>query len=230
MQYSDLRLDGFLPGLLVPPESSIPLSIGFVLLTISIYTLTWNTLPTSKVDVVWGSTLRLGLAPCAIYCFLVYGFWPYETAGVQVDVGLAVIGLYGIMRVLETTYVGLMDENPPQWIVEGKKIALPTTVAGRLAYAIDLATSLRGNSWFSKTHWDWAPKTMINSPACLMGRTRFLWSNITSLIPQYLAVDILDSINKSRTWDRSTPYPITSLPWYEQLVFSVSVCAGTGKH
>lgn len=141
MQY-DLRLESFFPGLLVPPETSIPLGIGFVLLTISIYTVTWNSPPTNKFYVAWGSILRLGLAPCAIYSYLVYGFWPYETPGVEAAVGLAVIGQYGIMRVIETTYVGIIDENPPHWIVEGKVVPLPTTILGRLAYAVDLATSL----------------------------------------------------------------------------------------
>src|SRR5882762_4135505 len=215
----DLRLDGFLPGLSVPPETAVPLNIGFTLLTISIFTLTWTARS-------W-TILRLALAPVAIYFFLFHGFWPYETIGAEIDVSLAVVGLYGVMRVLETTFVGLMDEKPPHWIVEGREVPLPTSLLGRLAYSIDLATSLRGNTWFSGTHWDWAPKALVNSPACSMSRTEFLRSSIISLIPQILAVDVLDSINKSRTWDRSTPYPITSLPWYEQLVFSTSVCAGT---
>jgi hypothetical protein len=218
MQFSDLRLEGFIAALSVPPESAIPLTIGFTLLTASIFTLTLK-------GVAW---LRLALAPFAIYLFLFFGFWPYETPGVGVDVGLAVVGLYGVMRVLETTFVGLMDERPPHWIVDGEEIPLPTTVLGRLAYAIDATTSLRGSSWFSKTNWDWAPK-VVDSPAYIMSRTRFIRSNVISLISQYLAMDVLDSINKSRTWDRSTPYPITSLPWHHQLVFSISVCAQTGQ-
>ena len=138
----NLRLEGFFQGRLVPPETSTPLTIGFVLLIISIYTTTWNSPPTNKFYVAWGTILRLGLAPCAIYSYVVFGFWPYETGGVEGAVGLAVIGQYGVMRVIETTYVGLIDENPPHWIVEGKEVPLPTTVSGRLAYAVDLATSL----------------------------------------------------------------------------------------
>lgn len=105
---------------------------------------------------------------------------------------------------------------------------MPTSLLGRLAYAIDLATSLRGNSWFANTHWNWAPRALsVNSPTRFMTRTQFLRSNILSLIPQYLILDVLDAINKSRIWDTSSPYPITSLPWYEQIVFSTSVCART---
>ena len=224
MQYSDLHLDGFLAALLVPPESAIPLAIGFVLLAVSIFSLTCP--PTDNYRWAW-RILRLAIAPVAIYSFILHGYWPYETDGVRVDVGMAVVGLYGVMRVVETILVGLMDNEPPHWIVNGQKVPLPTTISGRLAYTIDLATSLRGNSWFLSTHWDWAPKALINSPACVMSRARFLSSSIISLIPQYFAMDVLDSINKSRTWDRSTPYPITSLPWHEQLIFSLSVCAQT---
>lgn len=237
MHISDFRLDGFFPALLIPPESAIPLSIAFTLLTISIFTQTvnWNA-------AIW---LRLVLAPFSIYYFLFFAFWPYETVGVRVDVALAVVGLYGVMRVIETTFISFMDASPPHWVVGGKEVPLPTTLSGRLAYAIDLATSLvcvspstqtrpltvgirqRGNSWFSKTHWHFAPKALVNSPVCLMSRSRFLGTNIISLIPQYLIFDICDSIDKSRTWDRSNPYPITNLPWHEQLVFSISVCAQT---
>ena len=146
----------------------------------------------------------------------------------EVDIGLAVVGLYGIMRVLETTFVGLMDEKPPHWIVEGKDVPLPTTLFGRLAYAVDLTTSLRGNSWFSKTHWEWAPKALVNSPMRLMSRTRYLRFAIYLIafpIPHPRRCG--HGSMKSRTWARSNPYPITSLPWHEQLVYATSVCAQT---
>ena len=227
MQPSDLPLHAYgfvlsiIPGLShsAPPE--VPLSLGFVLLTTSIISLTWHPSPT------WAIILRSALAPLAIYFFLIHAFWPYDTAGVGVDVGFATIGLYWIMRVVETTFVGFMDERPPHWIVEGKEVPLPRTFMGRLAYSIDLASSLRGTSWFSKTHWDWAPKALLNSPARLMSRTQFLWLGIRPLILQYLAMDVIDAIQKSRNWDQSNPHSITSLPWHEQLVFSVSVCAQT---
>ena len=220
MQYNDLRLDGFFPALLVPPETTLSISIAFNLLVLSIFLSTWRNVP--------GTLIQLFIAPFTVHYFLDYGFGNYVTHGPAVDIGLALVGLYGVMRVLETTFVGLLDANLPYWIVDGKEAPVSTSLLGRLAYAIDLATSLRGNSWFANTHWNWAPRALsVNSPTRFMTRTQFLRSNLLSFMPQYLVFDILDTINKSRTWDTSSPYPITSLPWYEQMIFSTSVCACT---
>jgi len=177
----DLVLEGF--KRLLPKTSQAILvnfgliSIGFMLLTTSIFTLTWNNPPIDKVHRLqrdawnFGTILRLAIAPSAIYFFLAPGWWPNETAGAKVNMMLAVIGMYGAMRVLETTLVGLMDNRPPHWIVGGKEVPLPTTVLRHLAYLIDLTTSMRGNSWFLRTHWDWAPKALVNSLVRLMSRT-----------------------------------------------------------
>ena len=220
MQYEDLRLEGFFPALLVPPETTLSISIAFDLVVLSIFLSTWHNVP--------GTLIQLFIAPFAVYYFLDYGFGNYVTHGPAVQVALAVVGVYGVMRVLETTFVGLLDAKLPYWIVEGKEAPMPTSLLGRLAYAIDLTTSLRGNSWFANTHWNWAPRALsVNSPTRFMTRSQFQISNLLSLIQQYLAYDILDTINKSRTWDTSSPYPITSLPWYEQIIFSTSVCACT---
>lgn len=43
----------------------------------------------------------------------------------------------------------------------------------------------------------------------------------------YLAYDALDVLNKSRTWDTTSEYPVTSLPLHLQLLFAFSVCIGT---
>lgn len=217
MNFTDLSLETFLPSsCLVPPDNLNSLVVGFVLLSISIFSVTCQS----------GILLRLALAPVAISHFWSYGYSVHKVPDVGVDVvGLSVLGLYGIMRVLETALIGLTDDEPPRWIVEGKKIPLPETIKGRMAYTLDLATSVRGTSWYPKTHWDWAPRALVNSPTRSMTRNRFLVSKCLSLLPQYLAMDILDSMNKSRIWDKSATYPITDLPWYEQLVFSTSVCA-----
>ncbi|KII92946.1 hypothetical protein PLICRDRAFT_37757 [Plicaturopsis crispa FD-325 SS-3] len=210
---------GFIPGLSIPVETQVPLNAAAWLLCISIFTLT---LENPKYVL-----LRLALAPAALYFFWDYGFGPYVTPGVIRDTGLSVIGLYGIMRVLETTFVGLFDEKPPYWITDGKALPLPKTLSQRLAYALDLTTSLRGTSWFKNTHWNFAPRVLVNSPTRNMTRKQFLLSGLTSLLWQQIILDVLDTINKSRSWSSEDPYPITSLPWYEQLVFSFSVCAGT---
>lgn len=91
-------------------------------------------------------------------------------------------------------------------------------------------SSVRGASWFEDTVWDWAvpavaleaskPKTPKSS------RAQFLRSRLFTLAAQYIALDIFDTLNHTRTWD-SNPHPITSLPWPQQLLFSFSVCACT---
>lgn len=219
MQYSDLRLDGFIAALSIPAETIPSVSIGFTLLTISIFFSTWQSAA--------GALIQLALAPIAIYYFLDFGYGPYKTPRVGVDVGLATVALYGIMRVLETTFVSFLDDEPPYWIVEGKKVPLPQTTTGRYAYAVDLTTSLRGNSWFANTHWDWAPKALVETHLRFMSRSRFVVLETLSLVPQYLALDVLDAIAKSRTWDTSNTFPITSLSWPEQILFSTTVCAQT---
>lgn len=219
LQYSDLRLDGFIIAFAIPPETLPPVSIGFTLLTISIFFSTWQN--------ATSALLQLALAPFTIYYFLDFGYGPFDTPRVCVDSALATVSLYGIMRVLDTTFVSFLDDEPPCWIVDGKKTPLPQTIIGRLAYAVDSTTSLRGNSWFANTHWDWAPKALVETHLRFVSRSHFVMIESLSLVPQFLAFDLLDAIAKSRTWDTTNPFPITSLPWPEQILFSTTVCAQT---
>lgn len=221
----DFRLTGFFPGLLVPLESHTPITIGLTLLNIANFTKTY---PNSLI----GFLTRLFLAPLAIQQFLEYGYAPYVTVGSEIDVGLAVVGLYGIMRVLETTFVSIADSEPPRWVVTstGERLPLPTTLLGRVAYALDATFSLRGTSFFADTHWDWAPRTLLQQAQTQnLSRWGFVRSRFTSLLMQILAIDVVDSVAKSRVWPRfpPNPYPITSLPLHEQLVFSICVCLQT---
>ncbi|KAF7974750.1 hypothetical protein HWV62_11333 [Athelia sp. TMB] len=225
LQDIDLRLTGFFPALLLPLETNIPITIGLVFLTIANFTLTYpGSLPALLT--------RLFLAPLAIQQFLQYAYGSYVTPGAEIDVGLCVVGLYGVMRVLETTFVNMADAEPARWVEtsSGTRLPLPTTLAGRAAYALDLTTSLRGTSLFANTHWDWTPRALVpappdqHPPRWVFVRTRF-----ASLLLQMLAIDAVDSIAKSRTWARApaNPHPITSLPLHEQLVFSICVSLQT---
>ncbi|KAF7974748.1 hypothetical protein HWV62_11329 [Athelia sp. TMB] len=225
LQGIDLRLTGFFPALLAPPAANIPLTIGLVFLTVANFTLTY---PGSLLAFL----TRLFLAPLTIQQFLQYAYGSYVTPGVNIDVGLCVVGLYGVMRVLETTFVSIADTEHARWIEtwSGKRLPLPTTLAGRAAYAVDLTMSLRGTSLFANKHWDWTPRALVpGAPDQYPTRWEFVRRRLASLLPQILVIDIVDSIAKSRIWPREppNPHPITSLPVHEQFVFSICVCVQT---
>ncbi|KDQ20074.1 hypothetical protein BOTBODRAFT_51431 [Botryobasidium botryosum FD-172 SS1] len=85
-----------------------------------------------------------------------YAFWyalvgPHEHTSRLVQILPTATAMYGIMRVIETRIVSVWGESPPRWVVRGKVAPLPASVSGRLAYSLDLLTSLRGTSWFKDT-------------------------------------------------------------------------------
>jgi hypothetical protein len=215
----------FLPMVFVPPSTYPSFLIAFTVFLTSLFF--------STSTGIQYTLLRLALAPIAIYYFWDFGYGPYQSPTRGVDAGLATVSMYGIMRVLESTFIGLLDEKLPYWVRDegdGEEIPIPSTVSGRLAYAFDLATSLRGTSWFGGISWNWAPKALTsrgNSPTRGMSRTRFLINGFASLLRQYIILDVIDTINKSRKWDHAQHRPITSLPLVrEQIVFATSVCVG----
>jgi hypothetical protein len=222
----DLRLEGFIPGLLVPPDANVHLSIGINFLLAALYTLTITSRPRTL------AVLRIILCLPAAHIFYLYAFYPYDTPRRNVQIGLVTVGVYGIMRVIDTCIVDLLVgvHSPPRWVVDGKVQPLPTTFFGRFGYAVDYLFSLRGTSIFKNTTWDWiAPSTKRRLLPPDTPRLVFLRSATWSLIKQYIVYDALDSLNKSRVWDTRLSHPVTdgglSLP--EQLMFAFSVCAGT---
>lgn len=212
------------PAFFVPVNAYPSLIAGLSLLCISIYSLQIERR-------LWPRLARLALLSPTIYFFLDFGYGPYElphSPRSQVAVGMAVIGLYGTIRALETCIVSLLDERPPYWISkDGKVLQPPATFAGRVFWTFDLATSLRGTSWRGDRYWDWCPRALTQPRFSDVPRRTFLRHACLSFPLQYLAVDALDTLNKSRTWDTSFSHPVTSLPLPEQLAFSLSVCAGT---
>ncbi|KAG9075723.1 hypothetical protein FRC06_009923, partial [Ceratobasidium sp. 370] len=88
---------------------------------------------------------------------------------------------------------------PPRWIVNGKVAPLPTTFLGRLGYAVDYLSSLRGTSMFKNTTWDWiAPSTKPCLPSPSTPRMVFLPTASWSQFKQYTVLDALDTLSKSR--------------------------------
>jgi hypothetical protein len=233
-------IEGFVPGILVPPDAHLSITIGLLLLVTIIFTLTS---PEGTTQSSHQQTyLRLALAMPALYAFYDFAFGPHIGPNAAVETGLAVVGVYGIMRVLETAVVPLLlpKDMPPRWIrtSTGEAYPPPTTLPGRIAYAVDLATSLRGTSWFADTHWDWAPASLtVLNPERTITRSRYILRRLKSLCLHILVLDLLDTLNKSQRWshppvDTKLPswnpaYPITSRSVPLQLILALSVCVGT---
>ena len=215
----DLRVGYFVPGVLVPLEAYPTLIAALLLLLLSNFSLT---IPNTS-----SLFLRLAVTPVACILFWRFGFGPYETPERQVSVGMAVIGLYGLMRIFETNIVSLLDHRPPLWVKNGKELALPEKFTERLVYALDLTTSLRGNSWLKDRSWVWAPRALQDHRYLHVSRGSYLRKMTIEVVSSFLVVDVLDTINKSRIWDLTIVDPITSLSVPEQLIFSLSVCIDT---
>ena len=221
----DLRLAHFFPGFLVPYTSYPVLNGGFLLLCISIFTLTSPPAYQTRSTLV-----RFALTPPAILFFWNFGFdTSHNPRGPDLAVGMAVISLYGIMRIIDTNLVTAIDRTIPFYIQTstGKALPAPTGLKDRLAFTIDYATSLRGLSWFGDRHWSWAPSPLLRAPTRNVPRREFVVRSLRSLILHYLVIDIIDSIDKSRKWDTTNRFPVTSLSIPEQILFSICVCMGT---
>jgi hypothetical protein len=217
----------FLPTSLVPAESLPSQNYAFTLFFICLYTLTY---PKNRFLTI----LRVILAFPAMYLYYDHGFGPYEMPP-GIDVGEAVIAIYGMMRVFETCFTGIFDDYPSVWMKmdTGEKLPLPTTILGRLAYAVDLLTSLRGGSWFKGIVWDWAPSsTIAKSLAMKDTRWQYIRRSIIKWAFIYLIVDLCDTIEQFATdlnW--RIPHPLLGasppIPIYKQSLYSFVVCAYT---
>lgn len=205
--------------MILPPEAFLSLAAGLALLFISNFTLTF-----SGVGALF---VRLALAPPALLYFWDFAYGPYDPSpGVkgpwrQATLALSTIGLYGVMRVIETAFVGALDKQPPCWVtMDGKPMVMPKSIASRLFYAFDLTTSLRGTSWSSDRHWEWAPTALRRAQPS--SRLRFVGKAVVMLLLRYLAFDAVDVLVKSESWSTRARYPVTdnALPISKQLLFS----------
>ena len=200
------------------------LVLGVILLYTCIFTLS---IPHSSLLYV-----RLVIAPLAILCFWDFGLGPYRPSSLMFSGGTTAVGWYMIMRVIEHTVVGLWDPTAPHWVERAGKDSprlgypTPQSFRERCFYAFDLLTSQRGSSWSPYLQWDWMPYRFKSWSPAISSR-HFLMASLKSMLIQYLLIDLCDTITKSRTWDTSLQYPVSSLPVLEQVIFSVALCAGT---
>ncbi|EJD50750.1 hypothetical protein AURDEDRAFT_111938 [Auricularia subglabra TFB-10046 SS5] len=213
-------------GALRIPVASFP-SVAIAVLLLFVANATW-TLPIATS--ASGRVIRLILAAPALYYFYDFAYGDYGVRGRLTNTGMCVVGLYGMMQTIQCALVGLQDREPPCWVSirSGQKKTMPTGLFERAVYAVDLSTSLRGTSWLPDTNWDWIAKTTFDQQKAMnLTRWQFVRCSLATFVTQYFIVDAFDTLNKSRPWDTRLMHPITSLPWYEQLPFTISVCVGT---
>ncbi|KIO31289.1 hypothetical protein M407DRAFT_220405 [Tulasnella calospora MUT 4182] len=213
-----------LPNLIIPPEAFPAMTGALLILGFCVYT---TVLPNHKT---W-APLRIGLAIPAIYLFIDYGWsraYPRETRAVHL--GMGTTAFYGIMKVIEVCWVRELDDERPKWVLKPGPHAsqesrngnddvkpevptvlpLPEDTWGRITYAFDFLSSVRGASWFGDRVWDFAPSYIYNYSR--LDRLYFVLFNIVFLLLQYLAADFFDVYVKSLHWDRTNGTPATSLP------------------
>jgi hypothetical protein len=176
--------------------------------------------------------VRLLLAiPCAYY-FYDHGYGPYELNR-GIDVGPATVAVYGWMRLADICVVGIWDKYPSVWVrvSDGKRLPLPTTFRGRLAYAVDLATTIRGISWFKDTVFDYCPRSIVEMvrEGASTTRFQFIRTSILYSILGFFLMDIVDTIQESAHVNTSLLFPITQAsppyPMHKQLLYGFCVCS-----
>lgn len=215
----DLRLEGFFPALNVPIESAPSAILAFLYLLLAIFTLTSQ--PSLLVI-----SIRFALSAASSYQFLRFGYC-YETSLRSVESGMAIIAVYGLFRNVETAFAYLM-EPIPRWVQRGEVKKIPDTFLWRAIWSLDLLFSMRGTSYLPNTHWNFVPAALI-APKHDKNRLAFLIDQVTSLLGQFLLIDIFDSIIKAWTWQAMPDeyYPITSLHPFEQAYYAIAVCMMT---
>lgn len=193
----------------------------------------------------------------------------HSSSMVHFEAGEATVGMYGIFRVWETCFAGIIDgvglpyweclprsgvgaERPGQ-DASGTRLKDGSTSShrqDRAKYTFDLLTSVRGVSWIKDCKFSiLSPRTERERSEPPIPPSVFLRQKFIYLVLCLVLVDIFDTLNKSRHWTGAEDvvsailagssrrevarleilyrHPITSLPWYQQPPFVLSVCALT---
>lgn len=133
------------------------------------------------------------------------------------------------MRAIDASFVTLLlQDGPPRWVSTTSNIVLPmpTTFSGRLAYALDLLTSMRGTSWYFDRRWDFTSSPVLSRQARLSqtSRWQFVWTQLLWWIWFYLLIDVVDTGVKLLDLDHTSMHPVSgSLPIYQQLLCALGI-------
>ncbi|KAF8305451.1 hypothetical protein DL93DRAFT_2089556 [Clavulina sp. PMI_390] len=137
------------------------------------------------------------------------------------------------MRTIDASFVTLVAEDvPPRYVslATNEVLPMPTTVSARVAYSLDLLTTMRGISWYSDRRWDFTPSSVIalQAPLRKMSRAQFARSMAGWWITWYLIVDVVDTLVKAIPVDPLSQYGISQgLSPSLQLVATVCLCIWT---
>ena len=133
----------------------------------------------------------------------------HSTSTVHLEVGEATVGMYGLFRVWETCFAGVIDGiGLPYWVY------LPQLGVGtestpnhrqdrraRAKYTFDLLTSVRGVSWVSDRKFSvLSLRTERDRSEAPIPLSHFVRQSFIYFVICLLIVDIFDTLNKSRHW------------------------------
>lgn len=133
------------------------------------------------------------------------------------------------MRVIDASFVTLfLGDGPPRWVSTSSNIVLPmpTTFGGRIAYTLDLLTSMRGSSWYSDRRWHFTSSLVISQQARLSQTSRWQYTRTQLLwmIWFYFLIDLIDTGVKLIDFDPVSIYPVSGdLPISQQLICSIGI-------
>lgn len=225
-----------IPGLSVPPSANNAFMLGYGMILLANFTTTYNH--------AFLRYLRLLLAVPAIYGLWDYGYSGFysPTGKVNVEMGMAHIANFGVLKVVEICLLGFWNkpEDWPKWVKLGKTekkaddgkplprevVPFTPTIWGRLCYAYDLMTAC-GSSWFPGLAWNFAPSSYIHQNPKAKPQLQFFLSSLWLFAETYMTLDVIETIMSSRKWNTMEVFPVTSLPIPQQLVFALCVCVST---
>lgn len=133
---------------------------------------------------------------------------------------------------IDAAYITTIANDRPRWVslTSNQRLPLPTTFTGRIAYSLDLLTSMRGVSWYSDRRWDFTTTVVASRQARLTNtsRVRFLWTNVPWFILYLLMIDTIDTYVKYVGFDMKHLCPVSgNVPWYHQMISSVTISIWT---
>lgn len=142
------------------------------------------------------------------------------------------MALYAIMFVIDASFVTRITNDTPRWVslTSNEVMPLPTTFAGRMAYALDLLSSMRGISWYADRRWDFASSVVAKQQAQLSiaSRAQFVRSNCFNFAVYFFLIDVIDTYIKNLQPNMSHLKPVSEgLPVHHQVFCAVAVCVWT---
>jgi len=192
------------------------LFLAVLLLFAANYTLTFDQRAFVYVRLFLATTASLALWDASFSSY-------YSQVPKNLSPGPIAFAFFGVMRIIDACIVSIWDDKPPHWIVRGKIAPLPATTSGRVVYALDLTTAVRGTSWFHETYWDFTPSSII-SLKIKESLSEFARQKLKTLLLTLLFLDVFDTLTKTRAWDTTLAHPITSLPFHLRFFYSMCIC------